>query len=76
MDAWEDLRSLAIPWNERRQTVWQACEEVATQGDGQNFGLSGRFGKTFPSITDILVTALRVTVSDEDVPANSNAPRG
>ncbi len=46
---WAQLRNHVIPWTTRygvaggMRTVWQACEKAATERDGKDFGLMGRY---------------------------------
>ena len=39
---WVELRQKVIPWK-RRSHLWPMVEKLATEKDGQNFGLMGRF---------------------------------
>lgn len=46
-ETWSMLRSKSVPWLTRYSggfnTVWQLCERAATQRDGKDFGLMGRY---------------------------------
>lgn len=52
-ETWDELRSKALPWH-GYDTVWQRCERRATQQDGEDYGLVGRYRDgNIPTTLDI-----------------------
>lgn len=43
VENWDEVKTNVIPWLPGSPTVWQRCEKLATQLDGADYGLVGRY---------------------------------